>query len=146
MARFERENRKVGEIMTHDPRSIAPGATLTDAAREMRDGDVGAILIMEGDDLSGIITDRDIVVRAIADGRDPSSTRVGDIDTGGLVTIDAGQSASDAAQLMREKDVRRLVVTQDGSRAVGIISIGDLAVELDTDSALADISAASPNN
>jgi CBS domain-containing protein len=145
MARFDRENRTINEVMTHDPRSIAPDATLQEAAREMRDGDIGAVLVMDGDDLRGIITDRDIVVRAIAEGRDPGSTGAGDIITGGVITIEANQSASDAAQLMREKDVRRLAVTQDG-RPVGIVSIGDLAVELDTDSALADISAASPNN
>ena len=135
----------IREVMTADPRTVEAGGTVADAAREMRDGDVGAILIMDGNDLGGIITDRDIVVRAIADGRDPGSTLVGDIDTGGLITIDVNQSAHDAAQLMRENDVRRLAVTE-GNRPVGIISIGDLAVELDSGSALADISAASPNN
>jgi signal-transduction protein with cAMP-binding, CBS, and nucleotidyltransferase domain len=145
MARFERQNRKVGEVMTHDPRHVAPDATLVEAAREMRDGDVGAILITERGALKGIITDRDIVVRAVADGADVNSMRVGEVDTDAPITIEMDQTVEDAVQMMREKDVRRLVVTDSG-RPVGIVSIGDLAVELDTDSALADISAASPNN
>jgi CBS domain-containing protein len=137
--------RTVNEVMTHDPDTVEPGAALVDAARIMRDADVGDVVVVENGTLKGILTDRDIVVRAIADGRDPSSTTVGDIVTGDVVTVTPDQSASDAARIMRERDVRRLPVVQDG-RPVGIVSIGDLAVELDEESALADISAASPNN
>ena len=137
--------RTVREVMTHDLRTVGSDATLVDAAREMRDGDVGPILIMDGDDVSAILTDRDIVVRAVADGRDPNSTRVADVATGGVIGVEADQKIDAAAELMRENDIRRLVVT-GGGRPVGIVTLGDLAVELDTDSALADISAASPNN
>ena len=88
--------------------------------------------------------DRDIVVRAMADGRDPSSATVGEVASDTVITVTPDQSASEAARVMREHDVRRLVVVQD-SRPIGIVSIGDLAVALDDESALADISAASPN-
>lgn len=145
MARFESPNRTVNEIMTHDLRTVDPDATLVDAAREMREGDVGPVLIVEGDELRGIITDRDIVVRAIAAGRDPSMTLVSHIATDGVVAIEADQPIDAAAELMRSNDIRRLAVTQ-GGRPVGILAIGDLAVERDPASALADISAASPNN
>ena len=137
--------RTVRELMTHDLRTVAPDSTLTEAAREMRDGDVGPLLILDGDAPFGILTDRDIVVRAIAEGRAADSTKVGDIATRGVIGIDADQKGDAAAELMREHDIRRLLVTE-GGRPVGIVSIGDLAVELDTESALADISAASPNN
>ncbi|HEY8583861.1 MAG TPA: CBS domain-containing protein [Capillimicrobium sp.] len=137
--------RTVNEVMTHDPVVVEPSTTLTEAARFMRDSDVGPLLVAEGGSLTGIVTDRDIVVRAIADGRDPSSTKVSDVVTGSVTTVTPDQSASDAARIMREQDVRRLPVVQDG-RPVGIVAIGDLAVELDDESALADISASSPNN
>jgi CBS domain-containing protein len=136
--------RTVRELMTHDLRTVMKSATLVEAAREMRDGDVGPILVMDGDDVLGILTDRDIVVRGVAEERDPKSTNSGDVCTTGVIGVEADQPASAAAELMRENDIRRLVVTE-GGRPVGILSIGDLAVELDTDSALADISAASPN-
>jgi CBS domain-containing protein len=134
----------VNEVMTADPRTVEPGDTLEQAAREMRDGDVGAVVLVQDGKAAGIVTDRDIVVRAIADGRDPG-TRVADVATDAMITVTPDQSATDAARLMREHDVRRLVVVQDG-RPAGIVSIGDLAVALDDESALADISAASPNN
>lgn len=135
----------VNEVMTHDPATVEPSTTLVEAARIMRDSDIGPVLVADGGGLSGILTDRDIVVRAIADGKDPSSTKVGDIVSGSLTTVTPDQNASDAARIMREQDVRRLPVVQDG-RPVGIVAIGDLAVALDDESALADISAASPND
>ena len=135
----------VNEVRTADPRTVEPGQPLVEAAREMREGDVGALVVIQEGKATGILTDRDIVVRAVAEGRDPGSTRVGDVASEATVTVTPDQSASDAARLMREHDIRRLVVVQDG-RPAGIVSIGDLAVALDDESALADISAASPNN
>lgn len=134
----------INELMTHDPRSIAADSTLLDAARLMRDDDVGALVVERDGAIAGIVTDRDIVVRAVADGRDPS-TRVADVasaDT--VVTVTPDQSVDDVRRLMREHDVRRIVVEQDG-RATGIVSLGDLAVAGDADAELTDISAASPN-
>ena len=137
--------RTVNQVMTADPRTVAPGDSLADAARHMRDGDVGAVIVVREGNVAGILTDRDIVVRAIADGRDATSTTVGDIASASTITVTPDTSAQDAARLMREHDIRRIVVVHDG-RPAGIVSLGDLAVELDGDSALADISAASPNN
>ena len=138
--------RTINEVMTHDPRTVSADSTLTDVARLMRDDDVGAIVVDRDGAIAGIVTDRDIVVRAIADGRDPGSTTVGDVaSTGSVVSVTPDQSVEDARRLMREHDIRRIVVEQDG-RAAGILSLGDLAVEGDAEAELTDISAASPNN
>ena len=134
----------VNEVMTADPRTVKPDDTIADAARFMRDDDVGALVVEQEGRPTGIVTDRDIVVRGIARGSDPSSTKVADVASEASVTVSPDQQASEAARLMREHDVRRLVVVH-GGRTAGIVSIGDLAVALDDESALADISAASPN-
>lgn len=129
----------IREVMTADPRTVAPSDPLTDAARQMREGDTGAILVAEGGRLTGILTDRDIVVRVVADGRDPSSVTVGEVASTDVATLTVDQTVEDAIRLVREHNVRRIPVVQDG-RPAGIVSIGDLAIERDTDSALADIS------
>jgi CBS domain-containing protein len=134
----------VNEVMTADPRTVAPGDSLVDAARHMKEADAGAVVVEQDGRPTGILTDRDIVVRCIAEGGDPSQTRVADVASEASVTISPDQQASEAARLMREHDVRRIPVVQDG-RLAGIVSMGDLAVALDDESALADISAASPN-
>jgi CBS domain-containing protein len=135
----------INEVMTHDPRTISADSTLTDAARIMRDADVGAIVVERDGAVAGIVTDRDVVVRAIADGRDPGSTQVGDVASQSVVTVTPDQSVEDARRLMREHDVRRIVV-EHGGRAAGILSLGDLAVAGSAEAELTDISAASPNN
>jgi CBS domain-containing protein len=136
--------RTVEEIMTRDPRTVDASDTVADAARVMRDSDIGDVVVMEDGQVSGIVTDRDIVVRGVADGRDADSTAVSEVCTTAVETIDPGASVDDALRLMREKDIRRLPVAKNG-RPVGIISLGDLAVEREPDSTLADISAASPD-
>jgi CBS domain-containing protein len=135
---------KVDEVMTHDPRTVAAGDTVVEAARAMRDGDVGDVVVVDHGRVSGIVTDRAIVVRAVAQERDPTSTPVRDICSTTVITVTPDQNLDDAIRLMREHDVRRLPVVQDG-RPIGILSLGDLAVERDPDSALADISAGDPN-
>jgi CBS domain-containing protein len=137
--------RTVEEIMTRDPRTVSASDTIVDAARVMNDADIGDVIVVDGDEIKCIVTDRDIVVRAIAEGRDPQSTSVGDVCTPSLETIEPDASVDDALRKMREADIRRLPVVQDG-RPVGIVSLGDLAVEREPDSTLADISAASPDN
>jgi CBS domain-containing protein len=134
----------VNEVMTHDPITVSPDTPIAQVARKMREGDTGAILLEENGKLVGIVTDRDIVVRAIADGADPSEP-IGNYATRDPRTVTPDSKVEDAIAIMREDDVRRVPVVQDG-RPVGIVSIGDLAVERDADSALADISASSPNN
>jgi CBS domain-containing protein len=136
---------KVGEVMTHDPRTVSKEDTIVLAAKQMDEGDVGAVLVEDGGKLSGILTDRDIVVRAVAEGRDPASAKVDDIDSEAVATLNPDQSIDEAIRVMREHDIRRVPVVQNG-RPVGIVSLGDLAVERDDSSVLADISAASPNN
>jgi signal-transduction protein with cAMP-binding, CBS, and nucleotidyltransferase domain len=135
----------VEEIMTRDPRTVDASDTIANAARVMRDSDIGDVIVMDGDEIACIVTDRDIAVRAVAEGRDPDSTRVTEVCTTGVETIEPEASVDDALSRMREKDIRRLPVAKDG-RPVGIVTLGDLAVEREPDSTLADISAASPDH
>jgi CBS domain-containing protein len=136
--------RTVEEIMTHDPRTVDAGDSVVEAARQMRDGDVGDVIVTQGGEVTGIVTDRDIVIRAVAEGRAQESTPVSDIASTDIRALEPSQSVDEAIQAIREHDIRRLPVV-DGGRPVGIVSLGDLAVERDPDSALADISAASPD-
>lgn len=137
--------RTVEEIMTRDPRTVNADDPVTDAARIMRDDDIGDVIVLQNGEVGGIVTDRDIVVRGVAEGRDVESTPVSDVCTSGIEAIEPSASVDDALRRMRESDIRRLPVV-DGARPVGIISLGDLAVEREPDSTLADISAASPDN
>ena len=136
--------RTVEEIMTRDPRTVNAGDPVIDAARIMRDSDIGDAVVMDGGQVAGIVTDRDIVVRGVAEGIDAESASVSDVCTSGVETIEPEASVDEALSRMREKDIRRLPVAKNG-RPVGIISLGDLAVEREPDSTLADISAASPD-
>lgn len=136
--------RTVEEIMTRDPRTVNADDPVIDAARIMRDSDIGDAVVMDGGQVTGIVTDRDIVVRGVAEGIDAESASVSEVCTTGVETIEPEASVDDALSLMREKDIRRLPVAKNG-RPVGIISLGDLAVEREPDSTLADISAASPD-
>jgi CBS domain-containing protein len=134
----------IREVMTSDPVCVDPHATATDAARKMREVDSGAILVTEGEQLKGMLTDRDIVVRAIADGKDPSQVEVGEICSDRVEALSPEDDVDRAVQLMRERHVRRIPVVESG-HPVGIVSIGDLALARDERSALADISGAAPN-
>ena len=135
----------VGDLMTRDPVMVEPNATLKDAACMMRDRDIGAVLVADKGQLVGVLTDRDIVVRGIADKGDPSSTRVMDIVSKEVETVKPNDSVDQAVKKMRSMAVRRMPVVDDRGKPVGIVAIGDLAVDLDSRSALADISAADPN-
>jgi CBS domain-containing protein len=137
--------KKIRDVMTADPVSLPTSASLVDAARAMRESDIGDVIVLDDDaKVCGIVTDRDIVVRALADGREASATTLADICTRDLETLSPEDSASDAVRLMSSKAIRRVPVVEDG-KPVGIVSIGDLAIEQDPDSALADISEAKPN-
>jgi CBS domain-containing protein len=135
----------VEEIMTRDPRTVNASDTIADAARVMNEADIGDVIVVDNGDVKGIVTDRDIVVRGVAEGRDAQSTSVADVCSSGPETIEPSASVDEALQRMRDADIRRLPVV-DGGRPVGIVSLGDLAVEREPDSTLADISAASPDN
>ena len=134
----------IREVMTADPRTVEASATVVNAAREMRDGDVGAVIVVENGSVAGIVTDRDIVVRGVAQGLDPDATRVSEVASMNVATLTVDQTVEDAFRLVREHDVRRIPVVQDG-RPAGIVSLGDLAIERDTESALADIASEPPN-
>jgi CBS domain-containing protein len=136
--------RTVEEIMTRDPRTVNAGDRVIDAARIMRDDDIGDVIVVENGNVEGIVTDRDIVVRDVAENRDPESTPVREVCTTGVEALEPGASVDDALRKMRDADIRRIPVVEDG-RPVGIVSLGDLAVEREPDSTLADISAASPD-
>jgi CBS domain-containing protein len=132
--------------MTPDPWTVHETAPIQEAARIMRDADIGDVIVVRDDEsVCGIVTDRDLVVRALADGADPKSTTVADICRDQVISVSSGDPVDKAVQLMREHDIRRLPVL-DGSRLVGIVSLGDLAIDKDPNSALADISKAPPNN
>jgi CBS domain-containing protein len=120
---------KIKDVMTHDVQVISPDATISDAAGLMRDGDFGLLPVGEDDRMIGTISDRDIVLRAVAEGKDGSST-VRDVMTGGGVHwVYEDDSVDKAAALMSEQQVRRLPVVNKDKRLVGIVSLGDFAVE-----------------
>ncbi|NUT37053.1 MAG: CBS domain-containing protein [Hamadaea sp.] len=135
---------KVHEVMTDHPVTVEPGTTLAQAAQLMRERNIGDVIVAEGGLPKGIVTDRDIVVRAVAEGRDSTATTVGEICTGDVATVGPDDDADSAVALMRSKAIRRLPVV-DHDRLVGVLSLGDMAVDRDPRSALADISAATPN-
>ena len=112
--------------MTPTPTALPTDAPVAAAARAMRDLDVGAVVVMENDRPLGIVTDRDIVVRALARGRGVEAATVGDICSRDLVTVPAGASVEDALGVMAARGVRRLPVTIARGSVVGIVSIDDL--------------------
>ena len=138
MARYLRE------IMTQNPVTVQTTDSVVAAARSMRDGNIGDVVVVERGEIQGILTDRDIVVRALAEGRDPARTTVGEICSRELTTVSASDPIADAVTIMRDKAIRRLPVV-DGGRPIGIVSLGDLAVEHAPESTLGGISAAPPN-
>jgi CBS domain-containing protein len=121
---------KVSEVMTARIEDVAGDESLAVAAKKMRDLDVGALPVAgDADKLAGMITDRDIVTRAIAEGHDPDATRVKEIMTTGVISCETDQSIDEAIVLMEDAKVRRLVITDPDGNAVGILSLGDVAVK-----------------
>jgi len=116
------------EIMTHGVDVIPPDATVKEAAEKMKKLDVGPVPVCDGERLVGILTDRDITIRAVAEGRDPSMTKVRDVMTLEIVYCFEDQDVKDAAILMEEKQIRRLPILNHNKWLVGIVSLGDLAV------------------
>jgi CBS domain-containing protein len=135
---------QIRELMTPNPVSLPGTASVCEAARAMRDADIGDVIVIENNQICGIVTDRDIVVRAVAEAREPATTTLADICSHALTTVSPTDSIEQAVQRMRAKAIRRLPVVE-GGQAVGIVSLGDLAVERDPSSALGDISSAPPN-
>jgi CBS domain-containing protein len=132
--------------MTKTVVQLPAEANLVEAAGAMRDVDIGDVVVTARGVLVGLVTDRDIVVRAVAEGKDPATTRLSDVITGDVVLVREDASLEDAAELMRQHSVRRLVVTDDVGQVAGVISLGDLAAVRDPASTLGSISSAPPNN
>jgi CBS domain-containing protein len=119
--------KSVNELMTSNPCTIDSNKSVAYAAKMMRDEDVGLAPIVEGDRLVGTVTDRDIAVRVVAEGKNPESTTVRDIASTQLVTIDPQQDLSEALRLMAEHQVRRLPVVEEDGTLVGVLAQADIA-------------------
>lgn len=136
----------IREIMTDHPVvTVSATDSVMEAARKMRDQAIGDVLVEDDGAICGIITDRDIVVRALAEGMDPNTTACKRICSEQLTTLSPDDDIDNAVTLMKKKAIRRIPIVENG-KPIGMISIGDLAVEKDPNSALAGISAASPNS
>jgi CBS domain-containing protein len=121
-------DKHVRDVMTSSPRTIEPTTSLHEAARLMRDQDVGSLPIVEGDRLQGMLTDRDIAIRAVAEGKDTKSTTAQDIASRDLVTVDPEQGLDEALRLMAKHQVRRLPVCEEDGKLVGILAQADAAM------------------
>lgn len=134
----------VRDLLKGDPVTVDASATVEEAAKLMDEKDIGNVLVVENDEVQGIVTDRDIVVRVVAKGNGADAS-VREAATTDVEAIEPDTSIDDAIQKMEQANVRRLPVVDDG-KPIGVITLGDLAQARDQDSALADISSASPNN
>jgi CBS domain-containing protein len=134
----------IREVMTRNPRTVDASSPVAEAAKLMREGDIGSVIVTDGNKVTGIVTDRDVAIRAVAMDRDPKSTPVREVCSPEAVTLSPDDSVGDALQVMRQRDVRRVPVVE-GNQPVGIVTLGDLAVDRDPSSVLGDISAAPPN-
>jgi CBS domain-containing protein len=136
---------KISEVMTREPIKLQSSTPIIEAARHMRSANVGAIVVEDGGKTCGIVTDRDIAVRAVAQGRDPASTPLSEICSKDLTTLSPDDDVERAVEVMREKAIRRVLVVDSQQNALGIVSLGDLAIQRDKRSVLGHISSASPN-
>jgi CBS domain-containing protein len=118
---------QITQLMTENPRTVATGSSVVDAARLMRDEDAGIAPVVDGERLVGVVTDRDIAIKVVAEGREPQSTKVDEIAATDLVTIDPQQELDEALRLMATHQVRRLPVVEEDGRLVGILAQADVA-------------------
>ncbi len=123
-------SRTIADVMTRDIERVGPDATVMEAARMMKQHDTGILPVCDGERLMGVVTDRDVTVRATAEGRDPGSTRVRDIMTREVLCCRDSENLDDAARAMQQGQVRRLAVVDGAQRLVGMLSMGDLAREM----------------
>jgi CBS domain-containing protein len=123
--------KSIQDVMTSQPTTVEPGTSIVEAARIMRREDTGIVPVVEGEKLVGTLTDRDIVVRLVAEGRDAQSSTVKEVASTELVTIDPQQELDEALRLMASHQVRRLPVVEEDGRLVGIVSQADVARQND---------------
>jgi len=120
------------EIMTKNVETTRPDATLFEAAKIMQREDVGSVPVCDGAKVQGMLTDRDIAIRAVAEGRDPFTTLVRDVMTSEVVYGTEKQDVQEAAELMEREQIRRLIILDDDKNLVGIVSLGDIATQADS--------------
>jgi CBS domain-containing protein len=137
--------KQVRELMSKQPIKLAGSLPVAEGARQMRTANVGAIIVEKDGKLCGIVTDRDIAIRIVAEGRDPNTTPLSDICSKDLITVSPDDDLDRVVQLMREKAIRRVPVVDSRNEVVGILSLGDLARDREPRSVLGQISAAPPN-
>ncbi|MEU4776389.1 CBS domain-containing protein [Micromonospora sp. NPDC023633] len=135
---------RVSDVMTKQVIYLPAETNLDEAARVMKEADIGDVVVTDGAALAGMLTDRDIVVRAVAERSDPATTTIGSIITREVVMIEQHSTTAEAAALMRERGIRRVLVCDSERKLVGIVSLGDLAMQLDPQSALSEISEQAP--
>src|SRR5579884_2059932 len=123
--------KSIRDLMTERPRTVLKGAPVVEAARAMREEDAGVVPIVDGDRLVGVVTDRDIAIRVVAEGRDPESTTVDDIASQNVVTVDPQQDLDEALRLMAQHQLRRLPVVEEDGKLVGIVAQADVARRVD---------------
>jgi CBS domain-containing protein len=121
----------IREVMTSNPRTIEAGTPVAEAAKLMRDEDVGLAPVVEGDRLVGTLTDRDIAIRVVAEGKDPASTPVREVASTEVVTVDPEQDLDEATRLMAQHQVRRIPVVEEDGRLVGVVAQADVARQAD---------------
>lgn len=136
----------VSDVMTHEVIGLPATASVAEAAELMRDHDIGDVLVMDDGRVQGLITDRDLAIRVLAEHREPANTTIGDVCSSDVTSVSPDAPVAEAVSLMRDRAVRRLPVIGSDGQAQGMVSIGDLALSEDPSSALADISAAPPNS
>lgn len=130
---------KIKDIMTPEVETVSPDASLQEAAAKMRSCDCGAVPVVERDKVVGVITDRDIVVRAVAHGQDFFSRKVSDVMSSQVLSCYEDDDATKAEKIMEEKQVRRLIVLDKSNRLAGIVSIGDFATEGESEGKLGSV-------
>ena len=118
---------RIREVMTSNPSTIEPNKTVADAARIMKQEDAGVVPVTENGRLTGMVTDRDIAIRVVAEGKDPKSTPVREVVSKDLVTVDPQQDLDEALRLMAKHQVRRLPVVEEDGRLVGVVAQADVA-------------------
>ena len=130
---------KIKEVMTRAVETVRPDQSIQEAAAKMKSLDVGPMPVTDGDRLVGMLTDRDIVIRAVADGRDARTTKVRDAMTSDVACCKEDDDVKDAAKTMKDRQIRRLVVVDSAQKVCGIVSLGDIAVDTHNDRMSGDV-------
>ena len=144
------QQQRIRDVMTPNPKTVTSEQSILEAARIMRDQDTGVVPVVDGKRVIGLVTDRDIVVRAIADGKDCKDIRVSQVMTKNVRTVKDDAAVDEVLRIMSSEDIRRLPIVNEGNELVGIVSIGDVAMKTERDDKVGkvveNISKASPNN